>query len=193
MDLNDQSAIRAVLAGDTEAYKALVVRHSPMIFRVACRITGNEADADEVVQDAFLRGFQKLEFFQFQSSFGSWIYRIAANSAFDLIKRRNRQAGYYDSGEEIDPESGSQPVQVPDLAVGPERLLLSRELGSQQQHALHALTALERTAFLLRHMEDKSTTEIAAALEIAPNAAKQAVFRAVQKLRLRLRPLRENA
>jgi len=73
-----------------------------------------------------------------------------------------------------------------DSAADPERLLLSSEIGAQQQFALHALTSLERTAFLLRHVEEQSTTEIAAALNIAPSAAKQAVFRAVQKLRRRL-------
>jgi len=69
-------------------------------------------------------------------------------------------------------------------------LLLSQEMGEQQQFAMHALTPLERTAFLLRHVEDQSTSEIAAALDMAPNAVKQAIFRAVQKLRRRLAPLR---
>jgi RNA polymerase sigma-70 factor (ECF subfamily) len=80
--------------------------------------------------------------------------------------------------------------QVPDPEAGPERLLLSQEIAEQQQLALRSLTPLERTAFLLRHVEDQSTNEIAEALRMAPNAVKQAVFRAVQKLRLRLQPLR---
>ena len=191
MDPNDHTAIQSVLSGETEAYKSLVVRHSPMLFRVACRITGNEADADEVVQDAFLRAYRRLASFQAHSSFATWMYAIAVRCALDLIKRRNRQAGYYGENE-TEEDAGEQRPQLPDHAASPERLLLSRELGAREHHALQALTALERTAFLLRHMEEKSTAEIAAALEIAPNAAKQAVFRAVQKLRLRLAPLREN-
>jgi RNA polymerase sigma-70 factor (ECF subfamily) len=90
--------------------------------------------------------------------------------------------------EETDPEQ--QAVQVADEAAGPERLLLSAEIAAMQQMALRSLTPTERTAFVLRHMEDRSTEEIAAALGIAPNAAKQAVFRAVQKLRQRLANLR---
>jgi RNA polymerase sigma-70 factor (ECF subfamily) len=191
MDLNEHSAIRAVLSGDTEAYRALVVRHSPALFRVAFRITGNEADADEVVQEAFLRGYQKLHSFQFRAGFGTWIYRIAVNCAFDLAQRRGPDTSLIATGNGDDNAARMQ-EQVPDFAAGPERLLLSQEMASQQQFAMHALTPLERTAFLLRHIDDQSTSEIAVALNMAPNAVKQAVFRAVQKLRRRLASYRGN-
>jgi RNA polymerase sigma-70 factor (ECF subfamily) len=181
MGVSDQSVIRAVLDGDTAAYKTLVLQHSAMVFRVAFRITRNEADADEVVQEAFLRGYQKLASFQKNAAFGSWIYRIAVNCAYDLTNRYRTETGR-------DENRGAAGDELVDTAADPERLLLSSEMGEQQQFALHALTPLERTAFLLRHVEEQSTTEIAAALNIAPNAAKQAVFRAVQKLRLRLAP-----
>jgi RNA polymerase sigma-70 factor (ECF subfamily) len=81
-------------------------------------------------------------------------------------------------------------VQIADHAAGPERTLLSREIEALQAKAMDGLTSTERTAFVLRHMEDRSTSEIAEVLSIAPNAAKQAVFRAVQKLRRSLAPLR---
>ena len=77
-----------------------------------------------------------------------------------------------------------------DLGAGPERLLLSGEIGAMQAMAMHGLTPTERTAFILRHMEERTTEEIATVLGIAPNAAKQAVFRAVQKLRQRMASLR---
>jgi RNA polymerase sigma-70 factor (ECF subfamily) len=187
MDRNDHAAIQAVLAGDKEAYGALVVRHSHTLFRVAYRITGNEADADDVVQEAFLRGYRKLEAFESRANFGTWIYRIAVHCALDRIKRR-RGDEVARIGDTNDPELDE--LQVGDLAAGPERLLLSGEIGALQQSALSSLTATERTAFVLRHMEDCTTVEIGAALGIDPNAAKQAVFRAVQKLRRRLAPLR---
>ena len=81
-------------------------------------------------------------------------------------------------------------IQVADSAAGPDRLLLSGEIGAMQEIAMHSLTPIERTAFVLRYMEDRTCEEIGTALEIAPNAAKQAVFRAVQKLRRRLATLR---
>jgi len=191
MDLNEHIAIRAVLSGDTEAYRVLVVRHSPALFRLALRITGNEADAEEVVQEALLRGYQKLGTFHLQSGFGTWIYRIAAHCAYDrIVQRRPDEQRNSTQSPEGEPDRPRE--QAPDLSAGPERLLLSKELAAQQQFAMHALTPLERTAFLLRHIEDQSTSEIALALNMAPNAVKQAVFRAVQKLRQRLAPLRGN-
>src|ERR1017187_324940 len=117
MDKNDHAAIRAILSGDKEAYGALVVRHSQSLFRVAFRITGNEADAEEVVQEAFLRGYQKLESFQSRSSFGTWIYRIALRCALDRmnsrkIKETSRIA------HETDPEQ--RELQVADKTAGPD-------------------------------------------------------------------------
>ena len=187
MDRNDHATIQAVLAGDKEAYGALVVRHSQTLFRLAYRITGNEADADDVVQEAFLRGYRKLEGFESRANFGTWIYRIAVHCALDRIRhRRGDEASRI--ADTNDPELDQ--LQVADHAANPERLVLSGEIGALQQAALSSLTATERTAFVLRHMEDCTTAEIGAALGIEPNAAKQAVFRAVQKLRRRLAPLR---
>jgi len=187
MGRNDHETIRAVLSGDKEAYGALVVRHSHSLFRVAFRITGNEADAEDVVQEAFLRGYQKLEGFESRSNFSTWIYRIAMRCALDRVSGRKVDERSR-VGEENDPEQDA--VQVADSAAGPDRLLLSGEIGALQQSAMQSLTATEQTAFVLRHMEDCSTEEIGAALGIAPNAAKQAVFRAVHKMRSRLSSLR---
>jgi RNA polymerase sigma-70 factor (ECF subfamily) len=187
MDKNDHAAIQAILAGDKEAYGALVVRHSQSLFRVAFRITGNEADAEDVVQDAFLRGYQKLGSFESRAGFGTWIYRIAVRCALDRIGGRSIHENHR-VAEETDPEQDE--VQVADTAAGPFHLLLSGEIQAMREMAMRSLTPVERTAFVLRHMEDLNTEEIGVALGIQPNAAKQAVFRAVHKLRLRLAPLR---
>jgi RNA polymerase sigma-70 factor (ECF subfamily) len=187
MDMNDQAAIQAVLAGDKEAYAALVVRHSGRLFRVAFRITGNEADAEDVVQEALLRGYRKLESFESRSDFGTWIYRIAVRCALDRIGGSKVD----ESTRVAETTDGEQDrVQVADQAAGPERLLLSGEIGAMQEIAMHALSATERTAFVLRHLEDRTTEEIAVAMGIPPNTAKQSVFRAVQKLRRRLATLK---
>jgi RNA polymerase sigma-70 factor (ECF subfamily) len=187
MEKDDRAAIRAVLSGDKDAYGTLVVRHSARLFRLAFRITGNEADAEDVVQEAFLRGYQKLEGFESRSDFGTWIYRIAVRCALDKIggSRGDENSRV---GERSDPEQDE--VQVADQAAGPDRLLLSGEIGALQAMAMLSLTPTERAAFVLRHMEECTSEEIAVALGIAPNTAKQAVFRAVQKLRRRLAVLR---
>ena len=181
METNDHAAIRAVLSGDRDAYAALVAHHSRSVFRVAYRITGNEADAEEVVQDAFMRGYRKLDSFESRANFGTWIYRIAVRCALDKVSRRTGP-GIANPTDDAELET----IQVPDHTPSPEQVLLSGELGAFRQSAMNSLTALERTAFTLRHMEDCSMEEIAAVLDIAPNAAKQAVYRAVHKLRQRL-------
>ena len=187
MDMDDHAAIQAVLAGDKEAYAALVVRHSGRLFRVAFRITGNEADAEDVVQEALLRGYRKLESFESRSDFGTWIYRIAVRCALDRIGGSKVDESSR-IGETTDGEQDR--VQIADQAAGPERLLLRGEIGAMQEFAMHALSATERTAFVLRHLEDRTTEEIAAVMGIPPNTAKQSVFRAVQKLRRRLATLK---
>ncbi len=187
MDMDDHAAIQAVLAGDKEAYAVLVVRHSRGLHRVAFRITGNQADAEDVVQEALLRGYRKLESFESRSDFGTWIYRIAVRCALDKIggskvEESNRSAQTTDREQDG--------LQIADREAGPERLLLSGEIRAMQQIAMQGLSATERTAFMLRHLEDRTTEEIATAMGIPPSAARQSVFRAVQKLRLRLATLR---
>lgn len=190
MQGTDHSIVRAVLAGDKDAYGALVRAHSTAVFRVAFRITGNEADAEEVVQETFLRAYQRLESYQQRSAFGTWIYRIAVNCALNRISQPGIEAEYR-HGDETDPQEKT--VQVAAKDADPERALLSREITAAQELAMQRLTPTERTSFVLRHLEDRSMNEIAEVLGIAPNAAKQSVFRAVQKLRRELAPLRGNA
>lgn len=187
MGQTDRAAIDAVLAGDRDAYGELVKRHSGMLFRLAYRMMGNQADADDVVQDAFLRGYQNLAAFESRSDFGTWIYRIAARCALDRLARRRTELARR-IGEESDPEQES--VQVADLRPDPERLAVSAQIAVLQEVAMRSLTPMERMAFVLRHHEERSTEEIAAALNVTPNTAKQSVYRAVQKVRQRLTKLK---
>ena len=186
MGNDDYALVRRVVAGDKDAYGSLVARHSQSVFRVAFRITEDEADADEVVQEAFLRGYRNLEGFDARSNFRTWVYRIAMNCALDVLNKRKNQM-VVPIAEDYDGEQAT--VQLADRAAGPDRLLLSQEIQARRYAAMEKLTATERVAFVMRHMEDRSTEEIAGALGIAPNSAKQAVFRAVQKLRQSLAPL----
>ena len=187
MGQHDGAAIEAILAGDREAYGELVKRHSRMLFRLAYRMTGNEADADDVVQDAFLKAYQKLSTFESRADFGTWIYRIAVHCALDRLQKRRVEESRR-AGEETDPEEGT--VQVADSKPNPERLAISAQIAALQEVAMRGLTEMERTAFVLRLMEERTTDEIAAALNVTPNTAKQSVYRAVQKVRHRLTQLK---
>jgi len=188
--VSDAIAVERTLAGDRDAYRVLVERHSRNVYRLAYRMTGNGHDAEEVVQEAFLRAYQKLKQFAGQANFGTWVYRIAANYAIDRI----RQRGSEDSRREMQTrvsEDGLQvdPVAVaPDPAPSPERLAQSAQLGAKMQEALATLTPAERTAIVMRHWEGCAIEEIAAVLKSSNNATKNTVFRAVAKLRKALEP-----
>ena len=188
MEQTDHEAIGRVLRGDRDAYRVLVERHYAYAFRLAFRIAGDPDDAEEVTQEAFFRAYTRLSTFRQDSSFSTWVNRIVMNTALNLVERRKRDLQH--AGEPMG-EEGSLSLQVADGKAGPERLLLDREARTLREAAMIALTPMERTAFTLRHMEEMPIPEIAEALQVPANSAKQAVFRAISKLRRSLRPAAE--
>ena len=156
------------------------------MFGVAFRIVESESDAEEVVQETFLRAYRSLAEFDARADFRTWIYRIAVNCALQVLNRRRSEAAV-PIGEEFD--DGRPAIQLADSGAGPERLLLDREIEYRRHAAMEKMTPDERLAFVLRHLEGRSIEEIATALEVTPNNAKQAVFRAVQKMRRSMAPL----
>ncbi len=189
MDKAETEAIRDVLAGDRDAYRVLMDRYFGTVTRIAFRITGNEADAEEAAQEAFLRAYNKLPGFRQDSAFSTWITRIAMNTAINLVERRNRDLSYQGPRIADEPSPADHTVRVADTQASPEGALLTREAAGLRQAAMSQLTPMERTAFTLRHMEDVPMAEIATALNVTTNSAKQAVFRAVSKLRQSLMPI----
>jgi RNA polymerase sigma-70 factor (ECF subfamily) len=183
MDKVEREAIRQVLTGDRDAYCILMDRHIHAVHRIAFRITGNTEDAEECTQEAFLRAYNKLSSFRLDSTFSTWVTRIAMNTALNLVERRNRDHSRFGPRITEERSAGNGTVQFADLQAGPERLLLDREAQTLREIALSELTPMERTAFTLRHMEELPIEEIATALNVTGNSAKQAVFRAVGKLR----------
>jgi RNA polymerase sigma-70 factor, ECF subfamily len=191
--LSDASAVERTLAGERDAYRVLVERHSRKVYRLAYRMTGNRHDAEEVVQEAFLRAYQKLQQFAGNANFGTWVYRIAANYAIDRMRQRSSE----ESRRQLQPRIGEDGVEVdpvaivPDPAPSPERLAASGQLGAKMQAALATLTPAEHTAIVMRHWEGCAIEEIAAVLKSSSNATKNTVFRAVAKLRKALEPFAE--
>ena len=140
---SDQALIRAVLAGDKEAYGVLVERHGESMFRVAFRITESEAEAQEIVQEAFLRGYRSLAGFDARADFGTWIYRIAVNCALQVLQKRKAEGGVPITEEYDEEHSG---LQLSDGGAGPERLLLDREIEHRRHAAMEKMTEDERLA-----------------------------------------------
>ena len=188
--MDERELIARVRTGDGAAERVLYDAHVDRVYRLAYRMAGNSHDAEEIVQEAFLRGYQKLKQFAGQANFGTWVYRIAANYAIDRLRqrkvedaRREPPARVSEEGAEVDPLA-----QLRDSAPSPERLAGSSQLALRMQQALKELTPAERTAIVMRHWDGCGIEEIAAVLKSSTTAAKNTVFRAVQKLRAALEP-----
>src|SRR5258708_19401948 len=114
---SDAIAVERTLAGDRDAYRVLVERHSHTVFRLAYRMTGNQQDAEEVVQEAFLRAYQKLSQFASRANFGTWGYRIAANYAIDRMRQRKSE----DSNRQHPPRETAEGAHVTLMSPLPKR------------------------------------------------------------------------
>src|SRR5438132_10921559 len=182
MEISDATAVSRARAGDDEGFRQLVDRYSQRIFRVAYRMTANEHDADDVVQETFLRAYRQIHRFEERANFGTWLHRIAVNCALDLLRSRSR----------IDRRYGGDPQEAEMTAASSDpqqdRLLLSPERRDPVAAAMERLSGNERTAFVLRHFEGMPVEEIGKTLGIQVNAAKHTIFRAVRKLRQSLEP-----
>jgi RNA polymerase sigma-70 factor (ECF subfamily) len=190
MEVNDAAVVAQVLAGDRDAFRVLVERHSRSIFRVVYRMTGNQQDSEELVQETFLRAYKSLERFELRANFSTWLYRIAVNRTLDFLTARKTQMHNKDTYQIVDQpdlEEGNQ-IQLPSPTPGQDRLLISAEMKQKIAGAMELLTPAERVAFTMRHMEGRSIEEISQALDLKVSAAKNSVFRAVQKLRQQLEP-----
>ncbi len=191
MEASEAAVVALARTGDDDAFRALVERYSRGIFRLGFRMTGNKHDAEEVVQETFLRAFRGMGQFESRAGFGTWLYRIATNCSLDLIRMRQKHEEQREPSRTRTAESEAQdPTQLlASDAPTPDRLLLSAEVEQRVAFAMGRLTPMEKAAFTLRHYEGLSIEEIGRALGLRNGAAKNNVFRAVRKLREALEPL----
>jgi RNA polymerase sigma-70 factor (ECF subfamily) len=172
-------------AGDAAAFTQLVERYERKIYRLARHITQNDEDAEDVLQDSFLKAFQHLNDFQEQSRFYTWLVRIAVNES--LMRLRKRKPGRFVSlDEEID--TGEETV-AREIAVwddNPEQRYSQQELRQILMQAVDSLSPIFRTVFILRDIDELSTEETARALNISVPAVKSRLLRARLELRDRL-------
>ncbi len=180
----DADMVGQAQRGNRDAFRALVEEHARGVFRLAFRMTGNDSDADDMVQETFLRAWKQIGRFDGRASFGTWLHRICANCSLDLLRARKRVRAQVFAGSESGVEDGMERVAAE--GPSPERLALSGEVGEILARAMDGLTEAERVAFVMRHYEGMGIEDIARTLGVQPGAAKHSVFRAVAKLRLAL-------
>ena len=177
--------VRAAKSGDIAAFEQLVKRYDRNIFRLAQHITQNREDAEDVVQEAFLKAYQHLKGFQEQSKFYTWLVRIAVNES--LMKLRRRRADKTISlDQEIETEENSVPREVADWSPNPEQVYGQAELNGILAKTIGGLPGGFRTVFVLRDIEGLSTEETAEALQLSVPAVKSRLLRARLQLRERL-------
>ncbi len=185
MEGDDAAIVQQVLSGDVDAFRSLVERHSRRVFAMAYRMTGNENDADDIVQDAFTKAYRQLNKFESRANFGTWLYRIAANCALDHLRSRKVRD---EVDQPLDDRGTSVLDVIPATRESPDVHVQGREIREQITAALGQLTVAERAAFVMRHFDDMPIREVGAALKLKDNATKNTIFRAVQKLRKALEP-----
>jgi RNA polymerase sigma-70 factor (ECF subfamily) len=180
MEAADRDLVRQACAGDHTAFRHLVDRHSRRIYYMAFRMTGSREDAEDVVQDTFIRAFKQIARFESRSSFSTWLYRIGVNCAIDFTSRKSRRESP-EANEVLD--ARHHPAAVDGFTHA-----FSGQVSDRLRLALDGLTPQERAAFVMRHYEECSIDEIGQALNLNTSAAKHSVFRAVRKLRHALQP-----
>ena len=182
---DELTLVHAAKAGDISAFEELVRRYDRNVFRIAQHITQNREDAEDVVQDAFLKAYQNLGNFQEQSKFYTWLVRIAVNEALMRLRRR-RPERMVSLDEDIKTEEDSMPREVADWAPNPEQLYTQGELKDILGKTIQGLPPSFRTVFVLRDVEGLSTEETAEALDLSIPAVKSRLLRARLQLRERL-------
>src|ERR1700760_819858 len=182
---SEMALVQAAKKGDLEAFSDLVKRYDRNVFRIAQHITHNEEDAQDVVQDAFLKAYQNLAQFQGNSKFYTWLVRIAVNEALMKLRRR-RSDKTVSMDEDIETEEGSMPREVADWSPNPEQLYGQSELGDILKKTIQGLPPGFRTVFVLRDVEGLSTEETAEMLDLSVPAVKSRLLRARLQLRERL-------
>ena len=183
MHPEDAAAVARAKGGDHEAFRILVERHSRSVFQLAYRMTGRPEDAEDVVQETFVRAYRQLGRFEARASFTTWLYRIGFNCAIDYLRARPKPAAMEMTEviERLAPPSGGPNI---------DDLVFAGEISARVQAALGELTEQERAAFLMRHYHGCTIDEICQALDLKTNAAKHSIFRAVKKMRVALAPMR---
>src|SRR5512140_1637220 len=188
---DELALVRAAKAGDISAFESLVKRYDRNVFRIANHITQNREDAEDVVQDAFLKAYENLGQFQGQSKFYTWLVRIAVNEALMRLRRR-RPERMVSLDEDVKTEEDSMPREIADWTPNPEQQYNQAELKDILSRTIQGLPPSFRTVFVLRDVEGLSTEETAEALGLSIPAVKSRLLRARLQLRERLNRYFEN-
>lgn len=182
--VDDAGLVKAAQKGDAGAFESLVRKYDEGVLRLAMNLLRSDEDARDVYQETFLKAYRSLARFRFESSFHTWLYRIATNLCLDHLRKRKRRREQPDTLATEDGEL-RRLESVPEQRVegDPQRRILSGEIGARIEETLDGLTPRERMVFELRHYQGLRLRPIGEMLGVSEEAAKTLLFRATQKMR----------
>jgi RNA polymerase sigma-70 factor (ECF subfamily) len=183
-ELPDDALVRLAQEGDTRAFDELVVRYRDKVYRLSFKILRHEDDAAEALQDAFLSAYRGLKNFKAESTFSTWLYRVATNAS--LMKYRKRRDDHVSLEQSQSYQQDAEPLAIPDWSQQPLEELLDSETREVMEEGLRRLPEDLRTVFILRDEEGHSNAEVAEILDLSVAAVKSRLHRARIVLRDRL-------
>ncbi|MEW5701757.1 MAG: sigma-70 family RNA polymerase sigma factor [Candidatus Zixiibacteriota bacterium] len=184
---SDERLIRDALAGDQSAYRELLARHRQSIYHVIFKIVRNPDEAADLVQETFMKAFGSLASYRFEYRFSTWLYKIAANSAIDHLRKKRIEALSLD--KPVPTHDGEVALEIPDWSHSPEEDLFRKRRAVTIGEAIEALPSKYREVIILRHQQDRSYEEIAVQLNIPVGTVKARIFRARELLKKKLKGL----
>ncbi len=183
--VDDSQLIREAQRGYRVAFEELVRQYDRAVLRLALHLTGSEADAQDIYQEAFLKAYRNIGSFRFECSFYTWVYRIVTNLCLDHLRKKQVRKEDAPVTTDKDGEEFDVLSQFADDRPGadPERDLMRRELGGRIARAMNKLTPRERMVFELKHFQGLKLRTIGEMLNTTEETAKNTLFRATQKMR----------
>lgn len=185
---SEQALVKSALGGDQKAYKALFDMYRQAIFHVAVKIVHNQEEANDLVQETFIKAFGSLKTYDCHYRFSTWLYKIAANSSIDYLRKRKIDSLSLD--KPIPTKDGDIQMEIPDDSYNPEKDLREREQSFGIEEAINSLPEKYKEVIVMRHKEDRSYEEIAAQLRVPVGTVKARIFRARELLKKKLKSLR---
>jgi len=171
-NLPDEELVKRVLAGDTPLYEVIMRRHNQLLYRVVRSILGNDAETEDVMQDAYVRAYTHLGQFAGRSAFSTWLTRIAVHEALTRLRARNRHPQV-----DVTEYDGEISMKTPQSSLNPEQNASSAEMRELLEQAVLKLPESYRTVVMLRDIEELSTAETAEALDLTEENVKVRLHR----------------
>ncbi|MBD3232626.1 MAG: sigma-70 family RNA polymerase sigma factor [candidate division Zixibacteria bacterium] len=183
----ERELVSAALDGDQQAYRELFDAHRASILHIISKIVRNYEEANDLVQETFIKAFSSLASYRSEYRFSTWLYKIAANNSIDFL--RKKKMNLYSIDRPIETKNGSVNLELPDYSHNPERDYRSKIKRNLIQEAIEALPPKYREVIELRHQEERSYEEIALKLDVPVGTVKARIFRARELLKKKLKDI----